>query len=121
MDDNNCMPVHCAICAITMSKPNSPVQTAGSALAGTTTIYNDTTYVTLVTADELAEVGLPETITDDIIGKHVAYLELSGDVADYIETEEETDIELYTCTAETTREVYILHDGDAYWPVAKIE
>ena len=107
--------------AIAIPKTKAPVQAPDGVVSATTTLYNDSKYIALVTSEALKEVGLPETISEDVIGVHVAYLELSGEITDYVETEKETDIELYTCTVETTKEVYILRDGDAYWPVAKIE
>lgn len=107
--------------AIAIPKTKAPVQTPDGVVSATTTLYNDSKYIALLTPEALKEVGWPDTISEDVIGVHVAYLELSGEITDYVETEKETDIELYTCTVETTKEVYILRDGDAYWPVAKIE
>lgn len=107
--------------AIAIPKMNVPEQTSNSALCSTTTFYNDTIYIGFVTPEALKEVGLPETITEDMIGEHVAYLILSGEIADYIETENETDIELYSCLINTSREVYILRDGNALWPIAEME
>ena len=106
--------------AIAITRPKAPIQTDGPASA-TITFYNNAKYIALIMPEEKQEVGLPETITEDIIGEHVAYLELSGEIADYIEADKETDIELYTCKVETTKEVYILRDGNSYWPIAKID
>ena len=99
---------------------DNPVQDDSPASA-TIIFYNNTKYISLIMPEDIQNVGLPETITEDIIGEHVAYLELSGEIADYVETDKETDIELYICNIETNKEVYILRDGDAYWPIAKIE
>ena len=63
--------------------------------------------------DALKRVGLPSEITEDLVGEHVAYLEMGGSV-DYQETIKETDTELFQYAPAPTRAVYILRDGDNY-------
>lgn len=89
-------------------------------VSATITLYNNERYIALVTPDAVVSAGLPEEITDNIVGEHLAYLELNGDVADYVESDKKTDIELYRCLVDTPEEVLILRDGDNRWPVKKL-
>lgn len=114
--------------AVAVNRINTPsnvttpnVGEESSPASGTITLYNNARYIALVTPDTLLAAGLPEKITEDVIGEHLAYLKLDGDVADYVETNETTDIELYECLVETPEEILILRDGDNCWPVQKLD
>ena len=108
--------------AFAFGKDKAPVLTPNdSAASGVATLYNDKIYIALISPEECKAVGLPETVTEDVIGEHLAFMKLDGGVADYVEAIEETDIELYACTVNTTREVLILRDGEAFWPIVRIE
>lgn len=108
--------------AFTIEKAKTPVLTPESSSAsGVAILYRDKTYIALISPEERQAVGLPETVTEDLIGEHLAFMKLDGGVADYVEASEETDMELYACTVNTTREVLILRDGEAFWPIVRIE
>lgn len=105
-----------------IEKAKTPVLTPESSSAsGVAILYRDKTYIALISPEERKAVGLPETVTEDVIGEHLAFMKLDGGVADYVEASGETDIELYACTVNTTREVLILRDGEAFWPIVRIE
>ena len=61
----------------------------------------------------LESCGLPNKITAEMAGEHLAYLE-HNDGAGYEETAKQTDIELYQYAPSPCRGVYVVRDGENY-------
>ena len=61
----------------------------------------------------LESCGLPNKITAEMAGEHLAYLKHSN-VAGYEETATQTDIELYQYAPSPCRGVYVVRDGESY-------
>ena len=61
----------------------------------------------------LESCGLPNKITAEMAGEHLAYLKHSN-VAGYEETAKQTDIELYQYAPSPCRGVYVVRDGENY-------
>ncbi len=76
--------------------------------------YNGLYYQPIDNPKILVRYGLPEQITAELAGDHVSYLKL-GEILDYEETADPTDIQLYEYAPAPCRGVYILRDGDHYF------
>ncbi len=61
----------------------------------------------------LESCGLPNKITAEMAGEHLAYLKHSNG-AGYEETATQTDIELYQYAPSPCRGVYVVRDGESY-------
>ncbi len=73
--------------------------------------YNDAYFEVIESKALLHKVGLPDTITDDMAGEHIAYLK-GQDY--YTVSESPTDIELFTYSPILCDAVKIIRKGDTY-------
>ena len=62
----------------------------------------------------LERYGLPETLTPDLAGGHVSYLESNG-AGGYLESAAKTDIEMFLYAPDPCRGVYIINDQGHYY------
>lgn len=114
-----------AIGAFTLGQNKAPVKTPGSesgyVSSATTVIYNNVKYLSIISAEDAEKAGVPANVTVDMVGEHLAYVQLSGDNADYIETAEKTDKEIMQFADSTDNGALILKDGEAYWAIIPVE
>ena len=89
-----------------------------------TVVFNGKDYIICGSAGEgeiLKKVGLPENLTADCAGRHVAYIYTDGDYL-YLPTDKKTDIEMFEYAAKPNKNVYILLiDGTYYAAVLRDE
>lgn len=78
--------------------------------------FNGALYECCDIPEALERLGLPEEITAEMVGEHIANIEMGGNV-DYQETILETDKELFQYAPAPSRAVYVLRDGDNYMAV----
>lgn len=74
--------------------------------------FNGAYYEYTDNADILEKYGLPRVLTADDAGQHFAFLQKVG--AEYKETVQETDIELYDYAKVSCKGVMVIRDGDKY-------
>lgn len=74
--------------------------------------FNGMLYEAVEEPAFLKQHGLPETVSEDMVGPHLSWLILENDT--YQESAAETDIELLAYTKAEGRSVYILHENDTY-------
>lgn len=102
--------------------PNIPDEPAYA--VAPTVIFNGQDYIICGSAGEaeiLKKVGLPEDLTVDCAGRHVAYIYNDGDYL-YLPTDKKTDIEMFEYAAKPNKNVYILLiDGTYYAAVLRDE
>ena len=110
-----------AIGFLTFGQNKAPVQTPDGAACATTVLYNNNKYLSIVTEEDAKKIGLPLTITPEMVGEHLAYVKLDGEFADYEETSEKTDKEIMQYANETDNDVLILRDGSSYWAITAIK
>ena len=110
---------------IKFGQNKAPVQTPGSesgyVSSATTVIYNNVKYLSIISAEGAEKAGVPVNVTSDMVGEHLAYVQLSGDNADYVETAEKTDKEIMQFADATDSGALILKDGEAYWAIVPVE
>lgn len=89
-----------------------------------TVVFNGENYIICGSAGEgeiLKKVGLPENLTADCAGRHVAYIYTDGAYL-YLPTDKKTDIEMFEYAAKPNKNVYILLiDGTYYAAVLRDE
>lgn len=89
-----------------------------------TVVFNGENYIICGSAGEgeiLKKVGLPEDLTADCAGRHIAYIYTDGDYL-YLPTDKKTDIEMFEYAAKPNKNVYILLiDGTYYAAVLRDE
>ena len=78
--------------------------------------FNGALYECCDNPQALERLGLPRDITEEMVGDHVVYMKLGGNV-DYQETTAQTDKELFQYAPAPSRAVYVLRDGDNYMAV----
>ena len=87
-----------------------------------TVVFNGENYIICGSAGEgeiLKKVGLPEDLTADCAGRHIAYIYTDGDYL-YLPTDKKTDIEMFEYAAKPNKNVYILLiDGTYYAAVLR--
>ena len=102
--------------------PNSTDEPAHA--VAPTVIFNGNDYIICGSAGEgeiLKKVGLPENLTADCAGRHVAYIYTDGDYL-YLPTDKKTDIEMFDYAAKQNNNVPILLiDGTYYAAVLRDE
>lgn len=76
--------------------------------------FNGAYYEATDIPEVLERYGLPSVISEDMAGKHLAYLQSDGG-AGYKESAVETDIELFQYSPVDCRGVYIIRDGEKYF------
>ena len=79
-------------------------------------IFNGCFYEMIDDPQILAIYGFPKKITADMLGDHIAYIDVNHDYgyAVFGETLAATDMELYEYEPAPSRAVYVLRDGDSY-------
>lgn len=102
--------------------PNKPDEPAHA--VAPTVVFNGENYIICGSAGEgeiLKKVGLPEDLTADCAGRHIAYIYTDGDYL-YLPTDKKTDIEMFEYAAKPNKNVYILLiDGTYYAAVLRDE
>lgn len=108
-----------------VSQNKEPVKIQGNesiyVSSATTVIYNNVKYLSIISAEDAEKAGVPVNVTADMVGEHLAYLQLSGENADYVETAEKTDKEIMQFADATDNGSLILKDGEAYWAIVPVE
>ncbi len=80
--------------------------------------YEDAYFEVIEDPDLTEKFGLEKEITEDIIGKHIVYLQKKvpeAERSDYIAADGETDIELLEYSPAPYKAVRIFRDGDKYY------
>ncbi|MBP9988151.1 MAG: hypothetical protein KBT46_01495 [Ruminococcus sp.] len=106
-----------AIGVFTLGPNKAPVATPDGGACATTVLYNNVKYLSIATEEDAEKAGVALTVTPDMFGEHVAYVELSGENADYVETAEKTDKEILQFANANENGALILKDGSSCWAI----
>lgn len=80
--------------------------------------YEDAYYEIIEDPNAIEKFGLKKEITEDIIGKHIVYLQKKvpeAERSDYIVADEETNMELLAYAPAPYKAVMVFRDGDKYY------